>query len=591
MKRHYAAGIAIGIISFFVILVFAQTELSQSIESRFLDYRYNFTQSKNIDANIRIIGIDDSSIDLLGRWPWPRKIHALLLKKISQHPPRTIGFDILFTEPDKNSPDNDEALEYFSNLLGNVVYAGYLDEKKCFVVKPISELEKVSKTGLINALPEKDGVIRKVPLVLKIKDEILPSFSLQMLCNFLKLDFSDLKIEFGKRISVPGFCDIPIDNNGSMWINYAGDQHAFKQIAFQQALSLDESSENIKNLTGCIVLVGITATGIGDHGNIPIATNVPLVTVHANALNTILNKSFIYKFSIGQTLCVLMFCVGLSILINIIFRPLKAGVFIFILFLLYVGICIFLFQKNIWVDILVPGLGLVLPFLLITIYRYGWEEKEKRWIKKAFSHYLSNDVINLLSSQPHKLQLGGELKTATVFYADLRNFSTFCEGKSPHEVVGLLNRCFDWITEIILKNGGMLDKYIGDAIMAIFGAPAEISEKEQAEKAVLSAIEIIQKWDSVSSDMKCSVGIGIGINTGPMLIGNMGSRFIFNYTAIGDEVNVASRVQDLTKKYNVKIIITDRVYNLIKDKFHAEPLGEVQVKGRKEPVIIYSVVF
>jgi adenylate cyclase len=590
MKKHYTVGLSLGLLSFFLIAIFSYTELSSSLESKLLDYRYNFRSDKKVDPNIAIIAIDDSSVEMLGRWPWPRKLHALLLKNLSQYPPKSIGFDILFTEPDKETLENDKALAYFSNLLGNVIYAGYVDETNNVLVRPIPELEQVSHVGMINALPDKDGIIRKIQLVLKTKDGLYPSFTLQMLCVYLKLNFKDLKIELGRQISIPDFCDIPIDDNGCMWINYEGDQHAFKEMAFQQVLSWKGDSDNIKKFAGRLVFVGITATGIGDHGNIPVATNVPLITVHANAINTILNKRFIYKISFLQGMYVLAACVILSILINILLRPIRAGAVTLIFVLLYIVTSVFLFQRNIWLDVLVPGLGFVLPFLFITVYRYGWEEKEKRWIKKAFAHYLSKDVIDLLSTQPHKLKLGGELKTATVFYADLRNFSTFCEGKSPHEVVSLLNRCFDWITEIILKNGGMLDKYIGDAIMAIFGAPAEMSVKEQAERAVSSAIEIIEKWDTVSSDMKCSVGIGIGINTGAMLIGNMGSRFIFNYTAIGDEVNVASRVQDLTKKYNAKVIITDSVYRLIKDKFHAEPLGEVQVKGRKEPVVIYCVL-
>jgi adenylate cyclase len=410
-----------------------------------------------------------------------------------------------------------------------------------------------------------------------------------MLCTYLNVKFSDIEINEGRYIKIPSIGEIPIDNNGCMLIDYSGDQHVFSETAFQQVLSWGDELEKIRIFENKIVFVGVTATGIGDTGNIPIKTSVPLVTVHANAINTILNKSFIHKMDSLSSFGILVLCIILSTLINILFRPVKAGLLTVFTVMLYVAVSVLLFQKNIWLDILSPGLGFLMPFLLITVYRYGWEEKERRWVKKVFSHYLSSEVINEILKDPSKLKLGGELKTATVLSLDLCNFSAYCEGKCPSDVVGMLNNCFDWMTEIILNNGGMLDKYIGDAIMAIFGAPIEKPLVLQAQQAVNAALEILEKWNLLPEGERCSLNIGIGINTGPMLIGNMGSRYIFNYTAIGDEVNIASRVQGLTRQYAANIIITDSVYNLVKDKFQADSLGEVTVKGRKAPIIIYKV--
>lgn len=582
MKKQFIVGLILGFVSLLAVLLIMNTEVFKSLELKFFDYRYELRQRHIANPNIVITAIDDSSIEVLGRWPWSRKIHAELLNAFSRYPPKVIGFDILFAEEDE---EGDVALDYYTKLLGNVVYAGYISGVDNKPVYPVVQLMGAGACGFINAPPDKDGIIRKIPLIIRSSGSVYPSFVLEVLCKYMDVDFKDVNVIFGKYVEIPHIGKVPIDENGSMWINYAGDQHVFREIAFQQVLNY----QRMQDFANKMVLAGITATGIGDIGHIPIATNVPLITVHANALNTILNKDFFYKVPKAISIAVLFICVFFSCLVNSVFRPLKAGALSLFLVILCGVICIFLFQKNILADLLGPSLGIILPFLLITTYKYGWEEKEKRKIKKVFTHYLSRDVIDAILMEPEKLKLGGELKTATVLYIDLRNFSTFCEGKSPDEVVALLNQTFDWMTEIILRHGGLLDKYIGDAIMAIFGAPAEMPTDRQTEEAVRSAVEIVGKWRTMPADVRSRLDVGIGINTGQMLIGNMGSRYIFNYTAVGDEVNVAARIQGLTGEYKVNIIITDSVYNYVKDKFVINPLGSAAVKGRKAQVVIYDV--
>lgn len=579
MKRHYLAGAALGIISFGLLFLFIQTELFQSLEFKFLDFRFRWRPQHRINPDIVIAAIDDNSITAVGRWPWPRKLHAEFLKRISDHPPKAIGFDILFTEAEPG--DGDTALAYYSRLLGDVLYASYLSDIDGKIVSPIIE----SPVGLINAPPDKDGIIRKIPLVFTYNGEVLPSFTLQVLCIYLDISFKDVRIDLGKHISVPGFGNIPIDDKGFMWINFVGDQHVFKEIAFQQILSMQE----IQTVANTLLLVGITATGIGDQGHIPVATNVPLITVHANVLNTILNKDFLVKMPVRINMIIIAICVFAGTIVNLFFRSIKGALLSLLILVSYIAINLWLFQRNIMIDFLGPSIGIVVPFLLITVYRYGWEERQRRWIKKVFAHYLSKDVIDTILHDPKRLQLGGELKTATVLYLDLRNFSTFCEERRPEDVVGFLNHSFDWMTEIILRRGGMLDKYIGDAIMAIFGAPLDSPPEKQVHDAVLAALEIVEKWHRLPGNVRSGLDVGIGINTGSMLIGNMGSSYIFNYTAIGDEVNIAARIQELCSEYQVNIIVTDSVYNLAEDRSKFKSLGEVNVKGRREPVIIYKV--
>lgn len=582
MKRQYIIYIILGVISLILVLWLLNTEILRILELRFLDYRFYLRPQHRVNSSIVIAGIDDGSIEIIGRWPWGRNIHAEFLKRVSQYPPKVVGYDILFTESEKET-QGDLAMRYYSRLLGNVVYAGYIKDIDKAPVYPIKELMDVSQVGFINVPPDKDGIIRRIPLIV---GGGYPSFTLQVLLTYLDIDFKDIRINLGKDIVVPKIGRIPIDKDGFMWINFVGDQHVFREIAFHKVLS----RVNTKWLGNTLLLVGLTATGVTDQGHIPIATNVPLVVVHANALNTILNRDFIIKSPLWTNLIIILVCIFLSSFINIIFRPVRAGLFSLFLILFYITTNLWLFRENIWVDILGPCIGFVIPFLLITVYRYGWEEHQRRWIRKAFTHYLSGDVIDVILKDPKRLRLGGELKTATVLYMDIHNFSTYCEGRPPHEIVDFLNEVFNWMTEIILKHGGLLDKYIGDAIMSIFGAPIEMDLKKQAEEAVLAALEIVEEWHKLPENVRNQLDIGIGINTGPMLIGNMGSRYIFNYTAIGDEVNISARVQALTDDFKANIIITESVYNLVRDRFKIESLGEVMVKGRKGNVKIYKVV-
>jgi len=590
MKKHFIAGIIIGVVSFILVLIVSHFNIFQVFELKAYDYKFQLRTVHKVDPNIIVAAIDDNSIVDIGRWPWPRKIHAAFLQGLGQFPPKAVGFDILFTEPDELSKDGDAALSYYSRLLGNVVFAGYVDDKDERKVLPIDDLVRVSAVGFINAPPDIDGIIRKIPLVIKNGEKYLPSFTLQILCEYLDIKFSELNIESGVKISLPKIGDIPIDRNGCMWINYVGGQHVFTERAYQQILSWTGDETKMADFGNTIVLAGITATGLGDKGNIPVATNVPLVAVHANGINTILSKDFLRVPPGWMNILLVLFLVLASTAVNIVFKTLKAGLSSVMLVSVYLASNLFLFRQNIVLNVIAPVMGVILPFVFITFYRYRFEEGQKRWIKKVFGQYLSKDVVESVIKDPSKLKLGGELKTATVMYLDLRNFSTYCEGKCPSEVVGFLNNCFDWMTDIIVKNKGMLDKYIGDAIMAIFGAPLEASPSEQVESAVRAAIEIEEKWREMPDEIRRCLGIGIGINTGPMLIGNMGSKQIFNYTAIGDEVNIASRVEGLTRQYKTNIIITDSVYELIKNSFKTELLGEVQVKGRTSAVRIYSVI-
>lgn len=586
--RRLFVGILLGIISFVVIFFLSSLELFDVLEFKLKDFCYRLRINHTVNPLLKVIAIDDYSIEHLGRWPWKRTLHAALFDALSDVPPGVVGYDILFSE----KSDYDLLLATNTDLLGNIVYAGFLRERDSKIISPTESLAEVSKMGFINAPSDLDGVVRKIPLVFKVKEKVYPSLCLQVLCVYFDLDFSAVDIIWGDSIIIPcrDNIRIPIDENGCMIINYVGGLGVFEAYNFLDVLKERKNASGLlKRFNKKILLVGLSATGTTDVGTIPVETNVPLIAVHANALNTILNRDFFVGVGYVINMLVLLSLIVFSVFINAIYKSTKAAVWSLLLLVIYIVTNISFFMNNVLIDLLAPVLGVVIPFVLITVYRYGWVERHSKWVKKVFSHYLAKDVIAEILESPDKLSLGGQLRQATVLFLDLRNFTTFSEAHTPQEVVGLLNKCFDWITDIILKHGGLLDKYIGDEVMAVVGAPAIMPVNEQAQRAVDIALEIEQKWGDWSKREGITMGIGIGINTGNMVVGNMGSKNIFNYTVIGDEVNIARRVQGLTRQYDTNIIITQSVYEYVKDRVNAKDLGSVNVKGRKEPVEIYGI--
>jgi adenylate cyclase len=241
-----------------------------------------------------------------------------------------------------------------------------------------------------------------------------------------------------------------------------------------------------------------------------------------------------------------------------------------------------------------PILVIIFSFIATTSYRYITEEKEKKWVRKAFSHYLSPKVMEEILTDPSKLGLGGKRENLTVLFSDIRGFTSYCEKRAPEDIIPILNEYLDVMSNVILKYNGTLDKYVGDEIVAFFGAPAMKQPLNHAEMAVRTSLEMVaelkklhEKW---KSEGKEPLDFGVGINTGPMMVGNMGSTNRLNYTVIGDEVNLGARVEALTRDYNVRIIITQSTYDNVKDMVEVKRLGEVMVKGKAQPVIVYELL-
>ena len=559
----------------FLFLLFINLSIA-TVFSFFLKEKFFYTWNlkltdalyigESIRPHVTIVGIDDKSIKKLGKWPFKRSFHSKAIEILTKYNAKVIGIDILFAE--ETAELEDKSLISALKKTDKVIFPVVFDFKEKKFTYPLLKFRKYVSLGHVNIIPDKDGVVRRVPLFINGQK----AFALAILEKINpNLDLNSL----------------PIDKEKNLLINYFRKPSNFPKISFIDLLEENFSPNLVKDK---IILIGITDPTIPDAQLTPISKGYPMfgVEIHANILETILNKKFLIPQSEKSTIILLLF---LSVFLTILFWFLRP---IWTLFLsifslgFYFILASILFEKGLVLNLLYPLFTIFFVFIGTLIYKFTTEEKEKRFIKKAFSQYLSKPVIDQLLKNPKILKLGGEKKILTVLFSDIRNFTSLAEKISPEELVRFLNNYLTQMTEIILKNKGVVDKFIGDAIMAFWGAPIE--EKNHPELACKTALEMIDELKRFNKKSKIKINIGIGINTGEMIVGNMGSLKRFDYTVIGDAVNLASRLESLNKEFKTNIIISENVFKEIKDKFNCKYLGEIKVKGKEKPVKIYELV-
>lgn len=610
MKTKIGVALAIGVACAFLTgLVLEKILLFRVFELKTLDFRFHFRGKKEIRAPMVIVGIDDKSIRRLGRWPWRRKVHAKFLRQLSSASPRMVLLDIFFSEYDREHPEDDRALFSSIRNSGNI-YTDFffsdegIKEEKClrrFVLKLPAEGHFSSANGVVPLLPEicssvrfsghavyepdEDDVIRRVNLGVVFNGKVYPSVSLAMAMDFLHTGKASLANDGSLLISSRVF---PVDKEGKTFINFLGEAGTAPQVSYVDVL---EGKVKQKDLSGKIVFVGGTAPGLYDIRPTPfgIMTGIELI---ANTVHTLIEGDFVKPAS-GAHHFFLVFLTGILCgIFSMMFSLSVCTLCVFSILAVFAFSGFFYFEsQNVWFPLVPPLTSGLLAYPLVIAYRYATEEKEKRFIKDAFGHYLSKPVFDTLLKNPSRLKLGGEKKEVTVLFSDIRGFTGISEKMEPQEVVARLNEYFTAMTEVILKNSGTLDKFIGDCIMAFFGAPVE--DKNHAMNAAACALEMKKALEQLNekwkSQKKQTFSVGIGLNTGEVVVGNMGSKDLWNYTVIGDAVNLASRLEGLTKEYKTAIILSQSTYEEIQEEVDADWLGEVQVKGKEKPVGIYAL--
>ncbi len=594
------------------------------LEEKTIDLRFTMRGKVAPGPETVIAVIDEKSINKLGRFPWPRSVWGRVVDRLTEEGARVIVFDVFFSE--RESVESDDMLQRAVMRSGRVILpvvfdfsetgykeSGFTGKKLDFMTpsaysvlkntdEPFSPLraKMVLPTLLrfsafakslahINMIPDMDGTIRWEVLAIEYQGDYYAPIGLQAARLYRGLKSEDLVLDYRGSVQL-GDTTIPIDEFGRMLINYRGPNNTFPMYPVSDILDRTTRAGAFKDK---IVLIGATAQGIYDLRVTPFSTNMAGIEKHASVVDTILRGDFIYRTEATVIPLILLFAGILGIYLPRLGA--KAGVGLFLaLFVGYGGIVYYLFiSKGIWLNFVYPSFALVFGYTSQTAYRFFTEERRARDIRKMFSSYVSKRIVDELIRDPNKARLGGERKEITVLFSDIRGFTSFSEKHQPEEVVSMLNEYLGAMTDIVFKFDGTLDKFIGDAIMALWGAP--IGQPDHAERAVRCALamgkrlgELQKKW---AAEGKPVLDTGIGINTGEMVVGNMGAEGKkMDYTVIGDHVNLGARVESLTRQYNNHIIITEFTYEKVKDIVEVNKLGSVTVKGKERPLVIYDLV-
>ncbi len=568
--------IAIGLFACLIVNFSLSIGLFFGIENFLEDL---LVSEKPISPEIIIAAIDDESLERIGQWPWPRGIFARALSIMNNDSPAAVGIDVVFPDASRVGSADDRELSAALNSLSYPVVMPV--EASPLILKSdgsavaddlISPLPDFSGAGSVtlghvNLIMDADGVVRKFPEKVG--------------------DFSSFSSEIAQK---SGLSEKSGQDSGITRIVYSGAPGTIRRIPFWRILE-----DPTVDLTGKIVLIGATSPDLHDEKLTPMSrgAEMPGVEIQANMVNMLLKNYSIAPVSRN----IIFFWILLASLVPISFLIFSKKIITAIS-----GIASFLFINLVILMILFEyGMQANLFHIMAAVilatgsgflYRHEIAEKDRREIKNLFSKYVSGDVLSEILKDPGSVSLGGEEKEITVFFSDIRGFTSLSEKTAPKEIVRILNRYFTIMTDEVLKNGGVLDKYIGDAIMAFWGAP--IGNPDQADDALKASIGMVEELKKLNEELRTSgdqeIRIGIGLYTGPAIVGNIGSHLRFDYTAIGDTVNIASRLEGLNKEYATSIIIGETTKNRLKGDYRFRFLGAVAVKGRKEPLNIYTVL-
>lgn len=540
------------------------------------------------DSRLTLIAIDDASLTQIGRWPWPRQTHAQLIGKLKDAGAAVIGYDVSFPEP--SDKGDDQALASALKEATNVVLPLELtllqsrnsltyDPKN--VVQPIASLSSsAGSLGFVNSPPDADNVFRRLPLTVKSPDgSVVPSFESEVL----------------RLAGTPGLLrGAPLDSLGRMRVNFSGPPAPAGTFRIISAADVLYDKADPAPLKDGIVLVGATAYDLHDNLLVPTSRGVPMsgVEVHASILDTLLSRRWLQ--SVPDWLQAL-YLIILGLFIGFMVPRVRARWSIPITLAIWFAsilISFLAFDRGWLLDILWPTLVFVFAYAAVTLERRLASELQKRQLKTAFSRYVSPSVVEVIIADPAKLKLGGERKNMSVLFSDICGFTSISEKLSPDKLVEILNKYLSRMTAIVFEENGVLDKYIGDAVMAFWNAPFE--QPDHAFRAVVTALKMQKVLDGMNRNNEfgndLEIHIGVGINTGDMVVGNVGGEARFDYTVIGDNVNLGSRLEALTRQYKVGAIVTEATYQACGDRILFRRLDKVAVKGKKEPVVIYEAM-
>jgi adenylate cyclase len=657
-------ALMISIVVFAVVSVLHLCGVFHYLENKSYDLRVRFFASSSRPSdNIVVILLNQDSIDWAQQergwgWPWPRKAYAEILDYVNIGGAKAVGFDIIYSEPSVYGEEDDEAFirageEYgkmvqtifFSSQTGSVRswppglkvhlfepngFGGFLDQfsrgRSDDVLDaqfPIQGLrESAAALGSITGSPDSDDVIRRLKLFTLFDGKAVPGFAAALL---LAARYNtDISYNSKKQTIQWGDFVIPVDKNGASLLRFRGDLSRYipyyAKDVLQSAEAYARGEEPLyppEDFAGCYLFFGLYGPGLFDIFISPISSLYPGMGVHITLLDNLLKGDFIREGRRWLNLLVLFAAVSLTVMLCMlssrILLPLAGTI------LAMLGIIVIAFAAynwgGVWLPMVVHLAGIIIAFISATLYNYATEGSQKRFIKSAFSQYLSPKVIEQIIADPSQLKLGGEKREMTAIFTDIRSFSTISEALGdPAKLVELLNFYLTRMSNIVLENQGTIDKYEGDAIIAFFGAPVRLSNHaslacrsavlmKKAEAginreavsqglitgAVLEAM--VKKGIIKSLDDPCPMFTRLGINTGDMVVGNMGTPNKMDYTIMGNAVNLAARLEGVNKQYDTGgILISEYTKDQIGDEFIFRPLSRVRVVGINTPLRLYELL-
>ncbi len=604
---------------------------------------------KKIARPVRIVDLDEKSLAKYGQWPWPRTRVADMVNELTRLGAVAIGFDIMFFEPDRMSPgaiaatlrdlddvtrdklrelpSNDqvlaEAIQKNRVVLGETGLPSKVpDLDKSLAVTPLAMLggepqsllvqfpgllrnirtleQAAAGFGVLTIKTEHDGIVRRVPLIMQTQGITMPSLSFELLRIASHTDTVLVKMDKAgvKSVGVRGF-DAPTDRNGQLWVHFAPRDPSI----YVSAADLLDGLVSKDEIEGHIVLIGTSAVGLQDVKTTPLDPVMPGVEIHAQILESILTKRVLAEpaWGIGAELIATVLLGLIIIGVAPLFSPVALTLFGTAIVAGLAGTSWYFYaSQRLLIDATYPLISSVAIYLTLVFSSYFREQSQRRQIRSAFSQYLSPALVAQLAQSPEKLVLGGEQRIMTFMFSDMRGFTTISEfyKSDPQGLTGLMNRFLTPLTNAILRRKGTIDKYMGDAIMAFWNAP--LDDADHAVNAVEAAIDMIGEMESLNkarADEAIAAGvpvlplnIGVGLNTGPCVVGNMGSDLRFDYSVFGDSVNLASRLEGQSKNYGFPIIAGATTAMAVKDKYAILEIDFIMVKGKKAPEVIYAIM-
>ncbi len=562
LKRKLLADMTVSLAVFAVLSILLVSGFMGTTSLRTSDALYSVGRPL---GEIVIVAIDDRSLQEIGRWPWDRKVFAEALGLLEGA--KAVGIDVSFFEPS----GDDQLLQQAIDSAGNVVLASEytsfsVREGKLYgeeFLRPVLDADY----GYVNMFTESDGITRRAPLYLD-GTEAAEGFAMVVAEKYI-----------GDTVKPP---------SETVLINFYGTPGSYESVSFTDLLS---GGVDPSYLEGKMVLIGATSRDLHDEQYVPVSWGRPMagVEINANLVQTLVLRDYIFRQDAASTILVMLMLSLLTGFALSRLRVLLSTAVAAAIILGYALLSIAMIEQGIVMNVLYPVMSVISVYMIIIILYYGIEKRNRQWVQNIFGKYVSPAVVDeiLETTTKDQVRLGGTKREITALFADIRGFTALSEKLTPEEVIDMLNHYFGDMTDKVFKYGGTLDKYMGDCLMAFFNAP--LKQEDHILNAIRAALEMQASAKELArKEGMPAVKYGIGVNTGPAVVGNMGSERRLDYTIIGDAVNLASRL--CSKAEGDKVLIAEGTYRMVKDRVKVKKLGKMEFKGKARPIMVYEVL-